>query len=205
MNVDRPAGFLPRRHGAGGTPQRLSAYEIVSALPSNIYSGDPVVLTGTGRQIDLAAAGNTNLITGIFAGCQYVDSNGEVQYRPRWISGTVAEGVTRGENPVALVYDDPGMEFVIQVSGAAGLAEGDVGALANFVAGTGNNFTGRSAFQLDQTTIASAVDRQLRILGLARSAGGQGGGDSSNTYGEFADAVVQIRNHSYGTDGNQGV
>lgn len=196
-NVDRPAGFLPRRHGAGGTPQRLSAYEIVSALGSNIYAGDPVVIQGTGRQIDLAVAGNTNLITGIFAGVRYVDANGEVQFRPRWISGTVAEGIAPGENPEALVYDDPDMQFVIQVSGSAGLAEADVGSVANFVAGTGNNFTGRSAYELDQTSIAQGADRQLRILGLARGI--------NNAYGEFAKAVVQIRNHSYGQIATQGV
>lgn len=189
-NVDRPFGFTATRHGAGGTPQRLGSYEIENGLAENIFSGDPVVLTGTGRRIVLATAGNANLIVGIFAGVRFTDARGDVIFEPNWLSGTVGTGLQRGEdNPEALVYDDPRSEFIVQVSGSAGLIEADVGLLANFVAGTGNQFTGRSAYELDQTTL-NASARQLRILGLSRI--------PENDYGEFAKARVLINNHSYG-------
>lgn len=189
-NVDRPFGFTATRHGAGGTPQRLGSYEIENGLAENIFSGDPVVLTGTGRRIVLATAGNANLIVGIFAGVRFTDARGDVIFEPNWLSGTVGTGLQRGEdNPEALVYDDPRSEFIVQVSSASGLAEVDVGLLANFVAGTGNQFTGRSAYELDQTTL-NATARQLRILGLSRI--------PENDYGEFAKARVLINNHSYG-------
>ena len=189
MNVDRPFGFTATRHGAGGTPQRLGSYEIASALAQDLFSGDPVVLIGTGRRITIASAGDANLIVGVFAGCRYVDSNGDVQFRPRWPSGTVATGIAPGEDPEALVYDDPRQEFVIQVSASAGLVAADVGQMANFVAGAGSAFTGRSAFELDQGTL-SGSSRQLRILGLSRI--------PENDYGEFAKARVLINTHSYG-------
>lgn len=189
-NVDRPFGFTATRHGAGGTPQRLGSYEIENGLAEDIFSGDPVVLTGTGRRIILSSAGNANLIVGIFAGVRFTDARGDVIFEPNWLSGTVGTGLQRGEdNPEALVYDDPRSEFIIQVSGAAGLVEANVGLLANFVAGTGNAFTGRSAYELDQTTL-NASARQLRILGLSRI--------PENDYGEFAKARVLINNHSYG-------
>lgn len=189
-NVDRPFGFTATRHGAGGTPMRLGSYEIANGLPSDIFSGDPVVLLGSGRTIDLATAGNANLIVGVFAGVRYTDANGDVQFRPNWVSGTVGTGLQRGEdNPEALVYDDPRSEFIVQVSSASGLVVADVGLLANFVAGAGNAFTGRSAYELDQTTL-NASARQLRILGLSRI--------PENDYGEFAKARVLINNHSYG-------
>ncbi len=189
-NVDRPFGFNPTRHGAGGTPQRLGAYEIANGLASDIFSGDPVVILGVGRTIDIATAGNTNLIVGVFAGVRYTDANGDVQFRPFWRTGTVGTGLQRGDaNPEALVYDDPRQEFVVQVSSSAGLVAADVGQLANFVAGAGNAFTGRSAFLLDQTTL-NASARQLRILGLSRI--------EENDFGEFAKARVLINNHSYG-------
>ncbi len=189
-NVDRPAGLLPTRHGAGGTPQRLGEYEIASGLGSDIFSGDPVVLQGSGRTIDLAAAGNANLIVGVFAGVQYTDANGDVQFRPNWPTGTVATGPIRGQtNPICFVYDDPRQEFVIQVSESAGLVVADVGLMANFVAGAGSAFTGRSAYELDQTTL-NAASRQLRVLGLSRI--------PENDYGEFAKARVLINTHSYG-------
>jgi hypothetical protein len=196
-NVDRPFGFTPTRHGAGGTPQRLGSYEIENGLGSDIFSGDPVVLLGSGRTIDVATAGNANLITGIFAGVRYTDANGDVIFKPNWVSGTVGTGLQRGEdNPEALVYDDPNQEFIIQVSESAGLVVADVGQLANFVAGAGNAFTGRSGYELDQTTLNVSA-RQCRILGLARI--------PENDYGEFAKARVQIYNHSYGTLASTGV
>jgi len=189
-NVDRPFGFTATRHAAGGTPQRLGSYEIDNGLAEDIFSGDPVVLSGTGRQVILATAGNANLIVGIFAGVRYTDANGDVQFKPNWVSGTVGTGLQRGEdNPEALVYDDPRSEFVIQVSSASGLVEADVGQLANFVDGAGNAFTGRSAYQLDQTTL-NASARQCRILGLSRI--------PENDYGQFAKARVLINNHMYG-------
>ena len=189
-NTDRPFGLTPTRHAAGGTPQRLGEYEIASGLASDIFSGDPVVIQGSGRTIDLAVAGNANLITGIFAGVQYTDANGEVQFRPRWPTGTVATGPIRGQtNPICFVYDDPRQEFVVQVSAAAGLVVADVGLMANFVAGSGSAFTGRSAFLLDQTTL-NAASRQLRVLGLSRI--------PENDYGQFAKARVLINTHSYG-------
>ena len=169
---------------------RLGSYEIANGQATDFFSGDPVVLLGSGRTIDVATAGNTNLIVGIFAGVRYTDANGDVQFRPTWMSGTVGTGLQRGDdNPEALVYDDPRSEFIVQVSQSAGLAVGDVGQLANFVAGAGNAFTGRSGFLLDQTTL-NATARQLRILGLSRI--------PENDFGEFAKARVLINNHSYG-------
>lgn len=189
-NVDRPSGLIATRHSAGGTPHRLGGYTIASALGEDIYSGDPVDLTGTGRNIALATAGDDNPIVGIFAGVKYVDSNGEQQFRPRWPTGTVATEIE------ALVYDDPLQEFIAQVSAAAGLIEADVGQNAALVAGAGNNFTGRSAWQIDQTTLAATVTLQVRILGLSR--------DPENEYGQFAKARCVIQRHRYGAQPSVG-
>lgn len=191
MNVDRPAGLIPVRHRAGGTPGRLGAYTIASALAENIYSGDPVDLTGTGRNIALATAGTDNPIVGIFAGVNYVDSNGEQQFRPRWPSGTVATEIE------AFVYDDPNMEFVGQVDDTLGLVEAEVGLNANLVAGAGSNFTGRSAWQIDKTGMAVTATLQVRILGLARRV--------DNDYGQFAKARVFINRHRYNAQSSAGV
>lgn len=189
-NVNRPAGLTPVRHATGGTPQRMGGYSIASALGENIYSGDPVDLTGTGRNVALATAGDDNPIVGIFAGCRYVDANGEQQFRPRWISGTVATEIE------AFVYDDKDMEFVGQVNGV-GLLEADVGLMANLVAGAGNNFTGRSGWQVNATGIAVTVTFQVRILGLARML--------ENDYGVSAKARVLIHRHRYGAQASVGV
>ena len=190
MNVDRPNGLVPLRHNAGGTPGRLTAYAIADALAQDLFSGDPVITTGSasalnGRAfITIGAAGGR--IVGVFAGVRYVDANGEQQFRPRWISGQVTTQDPR--SPVeALVYDDPDMQFEIQVSASAGLVAVNVGQQADITGqGTGNAFTGRSSAELDQTTIGAAAT--LKILALA-------GPRVNNDFGEFAKARVLIAEH----------
>lgn len=190
-NVDRPAGLLPVRHRAGGTPQRSGGYTIASGLAENIYSGDPVDLTGTGRNIALATAGDDNPIVGVFAGVSYVNADGDQIFSPRWPTGTVATEIE------AYVYDDPMQEFVAQVDDTLGLVEAEVGLNANLVAGAGSNFTGRSAWQVDKTGMAATITFQVRILGLARQL--------ENDYGQFAKARCFINRHRYNAQPSAGV
>ena len=188
-NQDRPNGLTPLRHGTGGASQRLVAFAIADALASNIFSGDLVLTTGTastlnGRAfIDVVTAGQRSI--GVFAGVRFVDANGDQQFRPRWVTGQVTTQDPR--SPVeALVYADPDMEFEIQVNASAGLVVANVGQKADIVAGAGNAFTGRSGFEIDQTSIGATG--QLKILGLA-------GPRVNNDFGEFAKARVLIDEH----------
>lgn len=189
MNVDRPNGLAPHVHGTGGTPGRLTAYAIADQHANDIFSGDPVKTTGSASALNgrafIDVCGASDGAIGVFAGVRYVDSNGEQQFRPRWVGGTVVQEDPR--SPVeALVYDDPDMRFVIQVSGVAGLAAVNVGQKADYLVGAGNSFTGRSAFELDQSGIGGTGP--LKILGLAGPA-------VNNDFGEFADALVLIDIH----------
>ena len=74
-NVDAAFGARPVRHLTGGQI-RTNEYKIASGTSSNIFTGDFVKLLATGY-IDVAAAGNR--ILGVFAGCQYTASDGEVK------------------------------------------------------------------------------------------------------------------------------
>lgn len=189
MNVDRPNGLSPVMHGTGGTPQRLTAYAIADQHANDIFSGDPVKSTGSASDLNgrafIDVCGASDIAVGVFAGVRYVDSNGEQQFRPRWIGGTVTQQDPR--SPVeALVYDDPDMRFVVQVSGVAGLAAIDVGQMMDYLVGAGNSFTGRSAFEADQSTLGGVGT--LKLLGL-------NGPAVNNDFGEFADALVLINQH----------
>lgn len=189
MNVDRPNGLSPVMHGTGGTPQRLTAYAIADQHANDIFSGDPVKTTGSASDLNgrafIDVCGASDFAVGVFAGVRYVDSNGEQQFRPRWIGGTVTQQDPR--SPVeALVYDDPDMRFVVQVSGVAGLAAIDVGQMMDYLVGAGNSFTGRSAFEADQSTLGGVGT--LKLLGL-------NGPAVNNDFGEFADALVLINQH----------
>jgi hypothetical protein len=181
-NVNAPTGFIANKHATGGVI-RLAEYQIAGALAANIYRGSAVIPVGTNKRITVAAA--TNRVIGVFEGCEYVDTNGDVQFRPRWATATA---IKTGTVVKAHVYDDPFILFAVQVSSATGLVAGDVGALADIVIGTGNAVTGQSADMLDQTTITSGTT--VRIEELQQIQG--------NDYGQYAKALVRFSLHYLG-------
>ncbi|KEZ78314.1 hypothetical protein [Salinisphaera hydrothermalis] len=179
-NVNRAVGLLPVGHLSGGTPQRMSEYTIAGGYGTDIFYGDPVKATGTGKNIALAAAGDR--LTGVFAGCQYIDTSGAIQYRAFWPASTQVQSGTQVK---AFVIDDPSTVFEIQASGD--LAEGDIRAAANILAGDGNAATGNSGVQLDSDSVSTGTGKQLKILGLAERA--------DNDYGVNANVRVVISLH----------
>lgn len=175
-NINGAYGLRPSRHRNGGCLQ-TNAYSIASGYAADLFTGDPVVMTGTGRNIALAAAGTTNAI-GVFAGCRYIDAEGKPQFKPYWPANTVATEIE------ALVYDDPNIIFSVQCDS---LAEADVGQLCDWAAGTGNVKTGLSGAQAEGSAVA-AIDKSLRILKLIPS--------PDNAYGAYAKAEVQFIEHA---------
>ena len=154
-NVDAAFGAKPVRHLTGGVI-RANEWKIVKEYAANVFTGDFVKLAATGY-IQVAAAGNRLL--GVFAGCKYTASNGEVIFKRYWPTGTA----TLSDGDVtAYVYDDPNIVWAIQSSGSADFA--DIGNLADIVAGAGSTSTGQSGFEINGTTGTGTA--QLRILGL---------------------------------------
>lgn len=182
-NVNRPSGFQVVRHIAGGEQNRLSQYHIASALAQSIFRGDLVIPTATSKNISLQAA-VTNRVVGVFDGVFYIDPNGEVQFRPRWLTGTTIKTGTVAD---ANVYDDPKSLFEVQAS--AGFALADIGAFAdptNAVAG--NALTGTSGQQLDSATIGTGA--VLKIIDISRKV--------DNDFGTNAKAIVALALHYHG-------
>lgn len=189
-NRNNAMGLIPMHHVTGGLPSRLRAYKIASALAQDLFTGDPVVMTGTDTNITIATAGNDQPVLGAFAGVRFVDAQGSQQFRPNWVSGTVATNIE------ALVYDDPMQCYEIQVNGV-GILAADVGACANLVAGAGNALTGRSGWQLNATGIATTITFQCRILSLSRRQG--------NVFGQFSKAYVMLQRPLFGQQPSAGV
>ena len=170
-NVDRPNGFIPRRHLAGGTPNRLGAYTLANPTVDAFFSGDLVRATGLADSegipiIEPCAAGETAV--GVFAGVRFVDLDGDQQFRPRVASGVSFTADPR--SPIeALVYDDPDQLFMVQVQGTILVA--DFGLNMDIVAGAGDTTTGRSGFELDQTT--AGASGQCQVIQLDRLPGNE--------------------------------
>ena len=160
-NLDAPNGFSPVRHLNGGTVRYDDSYTIPSGAAYDLFLGDVVRLTGTGRDIEDAAA--TETVLGVFAGCRYVAANGDVVWAKQWASGTVTAGT---QDAVAFVYTDPNIVYRAQCTT---IAEGDVGQCADIVAGAGNAATGISGFEILGTYAATG---QFMVIGLAKEPDG---------------------------------
>lgn len=178
-NVNGPVGLKAVRHMTGGCV-RLSEYSIASGYTTAIYKGDPVEMTGTGRNIALAAAANVDNI-GVFAGVRYVDAQGNQVFSRYWPASTTATDI------VALVYDDPETIFEVQCDT---LAEADVGNLMDWAAGTPSAVTGLSGAYADESTKATTAC-SLRIQRLVPRV--------DNAYGAYAKAEVTFAEHALKT------
>lgn len=184
-NADQPNGLTPARHYHGGVI-RANAYRIASGLAANIFSGDLVKSAGTGQTITVCAAGDRTV--GVFAGVSYPDANGDMQFRPNWVTGTTTKGSV---DAIAWVYDDPAIAFEIQHSGTS-TATMD-GNFADITAATaGSTATGRSGFELDtaSVTATTATGGQLKILQLVER--------PDNAIGLNAKVLVLINEHELG-------
>jgi len=154
-NKDAAFGAKPIRHLTGGTI-RANEWKIIKEYGTNVFTGDFVKLVAAGY-VEVAAAGDRLL--GVFAGCKYLASNGEVVFKRYWPASTA----TLNDGDVtAYVYDDPHIVFAIQSSGSTVFA--DLGNLGNHVAGTGSTTTGQSAHEINGTTGTGTAG--LRVLGL---------------------------------------
>ena len=182
-NVNAPSGLKAKYHRAGGV-MRLSEYTIASGLAANIYAGDLVKSTGTGRNITVCAAGERGV--GVFDGVKYVDAAGNVQFSRRWATGTT---LATGTTATALVYDDQGIVFEVQASAA--FVEADVNLMSDITAATaGNATTGQSGMQWDSAFPPATASAQLKAIGLSP--------DPNNAYGTNAKILVIINEHENG-------
>ena len=154
-NVDAAFGAKPVRHLTGGVI-RATEYKIVKEYAANVFTGDFVQLAATGY-VQVGAA--TNRLLGVFNGCKYTASNGEIIFKRYWPADTA----TLSDGDVsAYVYDDPNIVFAIQSSGSTVFA--DIGNLGNHVVTAGSTSTGQSKHEIDGTTGTGTAG--LRVLGL---------------------------------------
>jgi len=146
---------------------RTNDYSIATNYNVKMHHGDPVILTGTGRNVAIGGAGAEETL-GVFAGCSYLDSSGKQKHSPYWT------GEITNTNIVAHVYDDPYLVFEVQ---ADTIAEGDVGNQMDLAEGTGNDTSGQSGAYLDEST-KGTTGAGFLVLGLVNREG--------NAYGAYA-------------------
>jgi len=185
-NKDAPFGLKPVGElGSGYNTSGTTEYSIASGATGNIFSGDLVKMLNTGTV--LVAGATDNPVLGVFRGCQYTDSNGDVIFSPYWPSGTVTS------DAVAFVVDDPNALFEVQSAATGSVVQTVVGNNADTVYTSGSTKTGISAVEISGTTAATSA--QLRIVGFS-------GDPDNNTLGTGSasanvNMIVKINEHFY--------
>jgi hypothetical protein len=160
-----PYGLKPVKR-ADGMPYAgaTSQYLIDPAgEATNLYYGQVVIIgadgyialsTATGADITTNNLGGSGLgAIGVFVGCEYVNSSGQLvqaQYYPT--------GTSNGDAIKAYVVDDPNVLFQVQADGA--MDQSDIGANTLFAAvqstTTGSTTTGNSTTAVDATSQTTA-------------------------------------------------
>ena len=179
-NPNAPYGIKPVRYLTGGTYQdEVNEYTIATGNTTAIFRGDLVKATA-GGDVERSAAGDLDNL-GVFMGCSYEDSNGEVQFRNYWT------GETGASNIKARVMDNPNV--ICRIRGdATAFAKTNIHQNANFDPGTGSTRTGLSGGNLDGGSLATG-SAGLRILRLVD--------DGENEFGAYAEFEVLINEHGY--------
>lgn len=184
-NKDAPFGLKPSsKLGSNYNSEGVTEYKIASGASGNIFSGDLVKMANTGT-ILVAAAGDQAL--GVFRGCQYTDSSGDVIYSPYWPDGTVAS------DAVAFVVDDPDALFEVQSAATGSVVQTVVGNNADIVYTSGSTITGISAVEISGTTAATSA--QLRIVGVSTDPDNSTLGTGSASAN--VNLIVKINEHFY--------
>lgn len=163
-NVNGAFGLRPVRHLSGAPFNgQLTPYFVASDYATNMFIGDPVVVTGesitdsgvTRPVVAVATAGATNQLTGVCMG--FVPNPSVVS------NGYGAASTLR----IALVADAPDILFEVQEDADAGaIAIASIGLNANLITGTGSTYTHRSGWLLDSSSVGSDATKQLTIRGL---------------------------------------
>jgi hypothetical protein len=184
-NQNAPFGLKPSsKLGSNYNNEGVTEYKIASGASGNIFSGDLVKMANTGT-ILVAAAGDQAL--GVFRGCQYTDSSGDVIYSPYWPDGTVTS------DAVAFVVDDPNALFEVQSAATGSVVQTVVGNNADIVYTSGSTITGISAVEISGTTAATSA--QLRIVGVSTDPENSTLGTGSASAN--VNLIVKINEHFY--------
>ena len=170
-SVNAPRGLvLARKNGSGSNSTGVTTLRIgdnispivpSAALPTNMFTGDPITIEAAGSVIPTGAT-VTLKSAGVFQGCQYVDNNGDQQFSRYWTGGATATDIQ------LFVCTDPAQTYFIQADGPVTAAAGFGAGIYNGVwtAGAGSTKTGNSGYELDASGPV-ATSANLRVYSRA--------------------------------------
>ena len=191
-NTQTKFGFRHIGYLGGGAPDyQLSTGLIASANTTKIFRGDPVIVATASGKIQQAAGGVvTEIIRGIFDGCQYTPTGGIPQWSPFWNGGGASS------DPIAYLIDAPNALFMAAALNTS-IVTANIGENVYFVIGTGNTTNGFSGATIDQSTLTTITTAPFKVVQPVTNSGNFGqignGGDPGTAYGW---AIVAFNNQT---------
>lgn len=152
-NTDAPRGATPVNRSGANYTGNVERFEVDSSNGTAIFVGDFVVQEADGN-VTPATAGTSNKILGAVTSVKVDLSVGATEH-PGYLPAS-----TSGKVYVALAQD--GQYFRIQEDGTLG--SNARGARAEFVAGSGDTNTGRSAHEVDSSSEGTGTTKQLQLI-----------------------------------------
>lgn len=203
--VNGPNGLVPVNSGnAVTTNVQVSWYPITATYATALFFGDTVTLGTAGTVIASTAS---TAILGVLQEVQYVSTTNKYNNTYNYWPGN--PGVVSGTQPMAGVIDDPNIRYTVQEASTAGASGTPLGIAAygnngNIVLSTGNTTTGISRAFLDNSTTATtlvgnvklvSIDTNTISLGVPGAAGTPGGQLAVGT--AFQNWIVAPNNDIY--------
>lgn len=154
-NSFAPFGFRSFGHQDGSAPTMgLSKYTMNSSYATAVFTGDLVCLSSANPgTVEQMAAGLVATIKplGVFAGCEYYNTNVQRQVWSPYFPGSVGSS-----SPVtAYVITDPEMQFLAQASSGTVVGTSLQGWNIAWTVGTGNTTNGISASYLNSSQVGT--------------------------------------------------
>jgi|TARA_B100001094_G_C18183138_1_gene802109 hypothetical protein len=190
-NQDAAFGLRLSRSGNGSDLIGMqNKYRIAANYGTSIFQGD-IVKAVTGGGIERIAAGNTDLVLGVFNGCRYTDpTTGKETFSNFYPASTNAADIE------ASVIDAPHAVYEIQADAAFPVAD----LFGNFDivdATAGSTASGISRTEIDVTTGATTAGLPLKAIDISTDP------ENSDVGSANTNVIVVINNHlfSAGTTG----
>ena len=186
-NVQAAFGFKHIGYLSGYGPDYQQQTRLIQATnTTKIFNGDPVIKSAASNYIIQATVATTTILEGIFVGCNYIPTGGQLTLQPSpfWV-GSAASDAT------GYVINAPGALFLAAALNTA-IATSNIGANINFAIGTGSTSGGGfSGATLDQSTI-TATSAPFQIVSLYN-----GIGNGSDPTTPFNWAIVTFNNQRF--------
>ena len=190
-NQDAAFGLRLSRSGNGSDLIGMqNKYRIAANYGTSIFQGD-IVKAVTGGGIERIAAGNTDLVLGVFNGCRFTDpTTGKETFSNHYPASTNASDIE------AFVIDAPHAQYEIQADAAFPVAD----LFGNFDivdATAGSTASGTSRTEIDVTTGATTAGLPLKAIDISTDP------ENSDVGSANTNVIVVINNHlfSAGTTG----